>query len=213
MPFEDFARAFLACYFAFVAVFYTAKLMALRLRTGHSHADAGPPATPQSFSHKIFRLFRGLILAVCVVRVVFPSTDALLIPIMPLQMAPLIAAGMVMLVASLGLIVYTHSYMNEEWRSGVGANPQVLLTGGPFALTRNPMFMSIMLGQLGFFFALPSLFTLFCFAIGVLVVWGQATYEEERLRDAFGDRYAAYAAAVPRWLPLPWSRARRAAGA
>jgi hypothetical protein len=41
-----FGRAVLACYFTFIAVYYTAKLLALRARTGLSHAELGDRARP-----------------------------------------------------------------------------------------------------------------------------------------------------------------------
>jgi protein-S-isoprenylcysteine O-methyltransferase Ste14 len=202
MPIEDVLRVFLASYFVFTAVFYTAKLAGIRHRTGIAHAEAGQRGTTQHVAHRVFRLFRLMILAVCVGRVVWPEFDALLIPFEALTVWPVQAAGALTMVAAFAGIVYVHTYMGQEWRSGVGARQSdLLLSSGPFAWTRNPMFLAIMLGQLGFFLALPSLFSLLCLAVGASAILAQETFEEARLRMQFGDAYETYAARTPRWWP------------
>jgi protein-S-isoprenylcysteine O-methyltransferase Ste14 len=75
-----------------------------------------------------------------------------------------------------------------------------LLTGGPYNRSRNPVFIAVMLGQFGFFLALPSVFSLVCLIAGVTVLIRQARVEERALADFFGDTYEAYRRRVPRWL-------------
>jgi protein-S-isoprenylcysteine O-methyltransferase Ste14 len=134
--------------------------------------------------------------------VAWPGLDALLIPFESMQFAAIQGFGALTMVVSFALIVYVHTYMGQEWRSGVGARQgDVLLSGGPFAWTRNPMFAAIMLGQFGFFLALPSLFTLLCLAVGASAILAQETFEEAKLRAQYGKDYDAYAARTPRWWP------------
>ena len=91
--------------------------------------------------------------------------------------------------------------MRQDWRSGIDHdNSRALLTQGPFARSRNPMFLAIMLGQLGLFLALPSLFTLVCLLVGVAMVHAQAIKEEHALNELYGKEYQNYKAQVPRWL-------------
>jgi protein-S-isoprenylcysteine O-methyltransferase Ste14 len=198
MDFMEFGRAALACYFTFIALYYTAKLMALRARTGVSHADFGGPGTSQYVSHRLFRAFRVAIWLLCVVRVFRPEVDRLLGPIEPLMGIGPLALGLSLLLVSLGLVVYLHSYMGEAWRSAVGPDdPKVLITDGPFGHMRHPLFTAIGIGQVGFFLALPSVFSLVCLAVGIAVLVVQARFEERRLASAFGPAWAAYARAVP----------------
>lgn len=202
MAFADFVRAALACYFTFIAVFYTAKLLALRARTGRSHADPGRPGTVQYRGHRLFALFRAGIWAVCVARVPAPGIDPWLGPLPALSAVPVAALGLALLLASLGLVVYVHSYMGDAWRSGVAEEgPRHLIVGGPFALSRHPLFLAIGLGQLGFFLAAPSLFSLACLALGAAVLVRQAGFEEQRMEIAFGEAWRAYVRAVPRLVP------------
>lgn len=203
MDFQDFGRAALACFFTFIAVFYTAKLLALRARTGLSHADYGGRGTPQYVGHRLFGLFRVSIWALCVVRVFLPGVDKYLVPFGFMTGTFSLSLGLSLLLVSLAMTVYTHSYMGEAWRSGVApGGPQHLITSGPFARMRHPLFVTIAIGQAGFFFALPSLFSLACFLIGVLVLTVQARFEEETMARTFGERWSNYAARVPAILPL-----------
>ena len=60
-----------------------------------------------------------------------------------------------------------------------------------------------MLGQLGLFLAVPSLFTLACLLLGAGTLLHQARLEEAQLAERFPEAFAAYAARVPAW---PWRR-------
>jgi protein-S-isoprenylcysteine O-methyltransferase Ste14 len=207
MAVDDIVRVFLASYFAIAAVFYTAKLIGVRQRTGIVHGDAGSRGTTQFVAHTVFKVFRLIILGVCVTRVIWPGMDQLLIPFEVLDVPAVKLAGAALMCVAFGGIAYVHTYMGAEWRSGVGDTVgHELLTGGPYAYTRNPMFVAIILSQVGFFLAMPTLFTLLCLAVGVSAVLAQETYEEAKLTRQFGKAYEEYRRLTPRW----WPRSPRA---
>jgi protein-S-isoprenylcysteine O-methyltransferase Ste14 len=87
------------------------------------------------------------------------------------------------------------------------AAPKELVISGFYARVRNPMYLAVLLIVLGqsLLFASAALI-----AYGVTVWFGFLLfvlyYEEPRLKRQFPDAYAAYSAAVPRWLPrlTPW---------
>ncbi|HEX2553248.1 MAG TPA: isoprenylcysteine carboxylmethyltransferase family protein [Microvirga sp.] len=198
----DFGRAMLACYFTFIAVYYTAKLLALRSRTGTRHADFGGPGTAQYVGHRLFKAFRVAIWGICVLRVFWPEVDRALIPFEAMTGVASLATGLSLLLVCLALTVYVHSYMGEAWRSGVAPDgPKHLITAGPFARLRHPLFTAIAIGQIGFFLALPSLFSLVCLAVGLTVLVVQARFEEQRMAVAFGQAWRDYARAVPAFVP------------
>jgi protein-S-isoprenylcysteine O-methyltransferase Ste14 len=204
MGFDDGVRVFLAFYFAFVGIHYLARLIGLRQRTGIRHAHPGHADAANRLHQQVFRLFRGLILAVCVLRVPYPGLDHWLMPFPALQTPAIIGTGVVLMLAALAWADYVHSYMNADWRSGLNDDPKgQLITTGPFALSRNPIFIGILAGQLGFFLALPSVFTLVCLLLGGTIIRRQIEVEERRmagLPDFAG--YDAYRATTPRWITL-----------
>jgi protein-S-isoprenylcysteine O-methyltransferase Ste14 len=85
--------------------------------------------------------------------------------------------------------------------------PDRLITTGPYAVTRNPMY----LGHLVFLAGL-ALVTHSPLAVGAAVAhapWFAARVhrDELRLQERFGGPYDEYCSLVPRWLPRLQSRA------
>ena len=76
-----------------------------------------------------------------------------------------------------------------------------LVTHGVFAFSRNPMYLSMMLGLLGVFVVLGSLMPLAVVPVFFLIIRTRFIAVEERmLEEAFGDDYGAYKSRVRRWL-------------
>jgi len=200
VSFETFVRAFVACYFVFVALHYTARLAGLRARHGFPHAPVGRWRSANGANQIVFRLFRAAILVLMLARVFLPETDRFLGALAVLETGPVRAAGVAAMCAGLALADYAHSHLADDWRSGTAARPaDRLVTSGPYARSRNPIFTGVLTGQVGLFLAAPSLFTLACLAIGAAVILRQVGVEERVLAGRFGGDYAAYRAQVPRW--------------
>jgi protein-S-isoprenylcysteine O-methyltransferase Ste14 len=84
-----------------------------------------------------------------------------------------------------------------------------LMTRGPYAYSRNPMYLSELLLWMGWSVFYGSLGVLIGFMILSAVLVSAARYEERVLEARFGDEYRAYMRAVPRWLATscqsePW---------
>jgi protein-S-isoprenylcysteine O-methyltransferase Ste14 len=204
---HDFVRAFLACYFGFVAVHYTSTLMAAHARTGASHADVGQRGTTQYVAHNVFHIFRAAILVLCCSRVLFPGIDQYVLPLPGYGIATVELSGAALMLGSFALISFVHGFLGPDWRSGVPqSGPLRLIETGPYSVTRNPMFIGVVMGQLGFLLAFPSVFTLVCLVIGATVVIQQTRYEESELERVFGATYRAYCERTPRWLLRPGNR-------
>ena len=200
LDFDLFLRAFVACYFVFVALHYTARLAGLRARTGVPHASMGPTGSANRSNQVIFRFFRALILILMLARVATPTVDTWLGAIRPLENALLGFTGLVLMAVGLFVVDYGHSYLNDDWKSGIGLGAgRQLITTGPYEHSRNPIFTGVILGQIGLFLAAPSIFTLACAAIGIAVILRQVRGEEAALAATFGAEYAVYSARVPRW--------------
>ncbi|BES72382.1 hypothetical protein RE428_34000 [Marinobacter nanhaiticus D15-8W] len=196
---ELLVRYFLGIYFLMIGLHYTSRSLGLYDRMRFSHIHYGARGSGTWWHRHVFNIFRASILGVCVVRI-FVDIDRWLGVFEFLYQPPVLAAGAIMLLASFSLIDYVQAYMHEDWRSGIdNANRGHLITSGPFSRSRNPLFLGIILGQLGFFLALPSVFSLVCLGVGVLVILRQALAEEKALGVVFGEEYMDYLKRVPRW--------------
>lgn len=196
---ETVVRVFLAAFFLMIGLHYTSISLALFDRMGFSHIHYGRRGSRTWWGRHLFNLFRAAILVVCLVRVVWPIDPWLGVVELPFR--PYVEAfGAVLLLLSFYIIDYVHGYMHMDWRSGIDPDAdRPLLTEGPFARSRNPLFIGILIGQFGFLLALPSLFSLICWLVGVAVIIQQALAEEKALSAIYGERYADYRRRVPRW--------------
>lgn len=194
-----FVRHFLAIYFTLIGLHYSSRSYALSERMGFSYINYGKRGSKTWWYRYIFNLFRAAILIVCVARLFLP-VDLYLGVIGALNVAGVQIAGVILMLTSFCVIDYVHAYMHMDWRSGIDpAGDQELICTGPFSRTRNPMFLGILLGQLGFFLALPSWFSLVCLVVGGWVIYHQALEEERSLKQRFGKSYERYSERVPRW--------------
>lgn len=82
---------------------------------------------------------------------------------------------------------------------GFAALPARLVTDGPYAISRNPMYLGHLAFLAGLIGATRSPFAVL-FAIRQLVRFRRRVrIDERRLEDTFGDEYRAYVERVPRW--------------
>jgi protein-S-isoprenylcysteine O-methyltransferase Ste14 len=91
------------------------------------------------------------------------------------------------------------------WASGHIEKTRRLATGGPYAHTRNPLYVGSALLGLGLAAATASPWVLLAVAAYFAAFYPSVIREESRfLREKFGAEYAAWAEAVPVFLPRPW---------
>ena len=80
-------------------------------------------------------------------------------------------------------------------------NQAKLANSGVYSWVRHPMYLGTCVFLLGFFFAIPSLFSLAVLILFFALYDKMATYEENDLIRVLGEKYAAYQRRVPKWLP------------
>lgn len=84
---------------------------------------------------------------------------------------------------------------------GMDTPPERLVTTGPFAYCRNPMYLGHVIFLLGLALSLQSV--LAALITVATAVWFQIRVQrdEKRLSERFGQPYVDYAARVKRWIP------------
>lgn len=78
-----------------------------------------------------------------------------------------------------------------------------LITRGPFALVRHPMYLGILLIGIGGIL-LYRTWTFMFVLLHFPALWIRARREEQVLAAAFGEQWAAYSQRTPAWLPRFW---------
>lgn len=197
----EFSRIYLAVFYTFVAAFYTIRIIYIKRTISHEVVFPGASFCTTWWNHLAFRFFRVAIWWVCVIRLFIPRVDGYLGIITFLQSTEVIISGLALLTLGFISTATIHFFMGDEWRSGIDPNgPKKIVTQGLYRYSRNPMFVFVALAQLGFFLALPSVFSLICLVIGLYTLDSQAKAEEKHLASVFPEDYAQYTNKVRRWI-------------
>jgi len=124
-------------------------------------------------------------------------------PISALDTGGLHLVGLLLALAGIGSTFYAQVAMGESWRIGVDPGERTqLVTSGPFALVRNPIFAAMLPTALGLTLLVPSWVALAGLAGLVAALELQVrVVEEPYLLQVHGDAYARYAARVGRFVP------------
>ena len=78
--------------------------------------------------------------------------------------------------------------------------PKRLVIKGPYQYTRNPMYVSVLVILLGYFFSFGHLLLLlYLFLLSRFFHFFITRFEEPTLKKKFGKDYEEYLKAVPRW--------------
>lgn len=197
----EFTRLYLAIFYSCVAIFYFTRILMLEKKSNVDVVFTGERFCSTWWNHMVFRVFRFSIWMVCLLRVYYPSIDAYLGMMTSLERVPIILSGDLLLTSGFLLIISVHVSLGSRWRSGIDPKkPDQLITDGFYQYSRNPIFMSIALCQIGFFLALPCVFSLFCLFFGMSVLHRQTLSEERHLSKKFPNEYQTYSAKIHRWL-------------
>ena len=84
---------------------------------------------------------------------------------------------------------------------GMAAPPRRLVTQGPYAYCRNPMYLGHLVFMFGLALTFSSVFALLLFALRAAWFQYRVVGDEARLAAQFGGDYRAYRARVRRWIP------------
>lgn len=124
-----------------------------------------------------------------------------LLPLWYLEYPILQKIGCVMLLLSLVIVWVAQSQMAESWRIGIDEeNKTELVTNGLFRYSRNPIFLGIMVANIGLFSVLPNAFTMLIVALSTISVNTQIRLEEAFLLKEFREQYIIYKTRVNRWI-------------
>jgi protein-S-isoprenylcysteine O-methyltransferase Ste14 len=116
-----------------------------------------------------------------------------------LQSEALRWTGVVLMLVAPAWIVYSQAAMGSSWALGVIEKGE-LVTQGPFAVSRHPIYLGVRVTMTGQFLVIGSWPSFALWAASELLVQIQVRFEEEAMFARFGERYREYCGRVRRWL-------------
>jgi protein-S-isoprenylcysteine O-methyltransferase Ste14 len=112
-------------------------------------------------------------------------------------------AGALLVLAGVLLQALAYSAMGASWRLGIDSKtPRELVISGPFAVTRNPIYLGFEFYVAGTFLINPAPVFLLLLMLVPVFVHLQILREERFLSKAHGRQYDSYAGETPRYISL-----------
>src|SRR5579862_9256745 len=102
--------------------------------------------------------------------------------------------GAGVMVAGLLFAIWAREHLGRNWSSSVTIKQgHELITTGPYAVVRHPIYTGILAGLLGTAIALSQVRGFIAFALFFLMIWLKLRMEEQWMRSQFGETYSTYA--------------------
>jgi protein-S-isoprenylcysteine O-methyltransferase Ste14 len=132
-------------------------------------------------------------------------TDAL--PGLDLRFIPLSVAlfwvGWVLACSGLAFTIWARQHLGANWSGTVTVKSgHELITTGPYALVRHPIYTGLLLGFAGSALAVGEWRGILAVAIVTVALWRKLRIEERRMRQQFGDAYGTYQRRVSALIPF-----------
>ena len=192
-----FLFVFLLVYF-FIVFFLRSYL--LWKRTGVNPFTFSKSDDAHGFNGKVFTLISLLEFIVVFIFAFKNEWHQYLLPFWYLENSYLQYIGWGLLLLSLVLVWIAQSQMANSWRIGIDEkNKTELVTNGLFAYSRNPIFLGIMMANVGLMLIIPNAFTLLIVSLSTISINTQIRLEEAFLKSSHGKAYQEYLNQVRRW--------------
>jgi protein-S-isoprenylcysteine O-methyltransferase Ste14 len=102
--------------------------------------------------------------------------------------------GAAVTIAGLLFAVWAREHLGSNWsRSVTIKQDHELITTGPYAVVRHPIYTGILAGFLGMAIAISQVRGFIVFVLIFLALWMKFRMEEQWMRAQFGETYATYA--------------------
>ena len=189
---------FFIVYFLFVFVI---RSFLLKIKTGVNPLTFNKTDDAHGYNGKVFTVISFLELVIVGIYAFKIEWSKYLLPFWYLENEILFKIGWGFLIISLILVWFAQSQMANSWRIGIDKkNKTKLVTKGLFSISRNPIFLGIMLANIGLFLIIPNAFTLLIISLSTISINTQIRLEEDFLKLEFSNDYLKYSKKVRRWI-------------
>ena len=190
--------AFLILYF--LIVFITPSIRVKR-KTGVNPYVFKNSDSAHDFLGKVSAPITSLIFIVALVNLFYPEGLQYFAPFTWLEISILKYTGFAFIHLALLWIIVAQVQMSNSWRVGIDHSAKTeLKTNGLFSVSRNPVFLGMLVTLAGIFFILPNAITLLVATVSVMLFQVQVRLEEEYLSKTHANTYIVYCKKVRRWI-------------
>jgi len=195
-------RYFLPVYlFVYVLVAFVWRSYLVWKRTGINPVTFKGSDTAHDFIGRVFKLVFVLVVLVLFVYSFSPFAYTYTLPIQWLENRWLKSIGVLLLLLSLAWTIIAQSQMGAAWRIGIDTEHRTpLVQEGLYGISRNPIYVGMIVTLLGLLLTLPNALTLLASVLGIVLIGIQVRLEEEHLAQGQPEAYREYRQRVRRWL-------------
>lgn len=130
-----------------------------------------------------------------------PAVYLFLNPITFLSRDSIQMVGVALLLISFLWTLIAQVQMSDSWRIGIDYDEKTeLVDKGIFAISRNPVFLGVVVFYIGIFLILPNTLSFTLVVVMLISVQVQVRLEEEYLLETHGAAYLAYKNRIRRWI-------------
>ncbi len=170
-------------------------------RTGINPFKFSKEETAINYVGKAYKLISAIAFITIALNTFQPSAMQYLVSIEYIKSDMVVWVGLGLLHLSFIIIFIAQRNMANEWRIGIDNENKVnLITKGLFGISRNPIFLGVILVFIGLFLIIPNVVTALILVSGIIVIQLQVRLEEEFLVNELGYEYKNYMIKVKRWL-------------
>jgi len=191
---ENFLRIYLPIYLlAYLAMAFVIPTYKTWKKTGVNPITFGKADTAHNYIGFVMKSLIALLFIAVLCFSIGGNVYKYMIPIDYLQIAGLQFFGLALIHISLVWIAIAQYQMSVSWRIGIDEiNKTELKTTGIFSISRNPIFLGMILSMLGIFFILPNALTFYLTLTTYFIIQIQIRLEEEFLTRQHGEAYLHY---------------------
>jgi protein-S-isoprenylcysteine O-methyltransferase Ste14 len=190
--------AFLLLYFLIVFIIPSLRV---KRKTGINPYVFKNTDSAQDYLGKVSKPITAILFILALVNLIYPAVLPYLGSFSWLEVSISKIAGFILIHLALLWIVIAQIQMSNSWRVGIDHSAKTeLKTNGVFSVSRNPVFLGMLVTLTGFFLIIPNAFTLVAFVTSLLLFQVQVRLEEEYLYKTHKDEYIEYTRKVRRWL-------------
>lgn len=199
---NDLLRYLLPAYFViYFGVVFVLKSLMVAKRIGKNPLVLPKDDSAYGLIGRYFKLTLIALFVYVLIYAFLPTWYDYFLPIKQLETLTTKYIGLTLLFISLLWTMIAQANMKNSWRIGIDNETKTeLITTGIFSVSRNPIFLGMILSLIGLFLTTPNALTALFLILGYILIQIQVRLEEEFLTKEHRQKYLDYKQRVRRWI-------------